>query len=65
MKIQKISDEKFKVESSRKSKFYEVNIEQPFCDCPDFLFREIKRHGKCKHIIAVEEHLCIKNKIKS
>jgi len=58
MKIKKINKEKYKVESSsKKGKFYNVNIEQPFCDCPDFMFREIKKHGKCKHIKAVEEYL--------
>ena len=58
MKIKKISDIKFKVESSsKKGKFYEVNIEQPFCDCPSFLFIEVKKHGICKHIKAVQEYL--------
>lgn len=58
MKIKKISDTRFKVESaSKKGKFYNIDIEQPFCNCPDFMFREIKKHGKCKHIKAVEEYL--------
>ena len=63
----KIDESKYKVESSRKGKFYKVNIEQPFCNCPNFLFREIKIHGKCKHIKAVEEYLSKKtvNKTKS
>lgn len=58
MKIRRISNNRFNVESSsKKGKFYHIDIEQPFCDCPDFMFREIKKHGKCKHIKAVEEYL--------
>ena len=55
MKITKLKDGKFKVESHVKGKFYSVNIEQPFCSCPHFIFRMVKVHGECKHIKAVKE----------
>lgn len=46
----------YKVEStSKKGKFYEVDIKKPFCTCPDFMFRELKRHGVCKHIKEIRE----------
>lgn len=46
----------FKVESSsKKGKFYEVDINKPFCNCPAFMFRELKHHGVCKHIIEARE----------
>ncbi len=50
--------DRFKVESSsKKGNFYHVNVVQPFCDCPNFMFREIKVHGECKHIKAVKEYI--------
>ena len=57
MKILKSKKEGFyKVESAgHKGKFYEVDINKPFCSCPDFMFREIKKHGVCKHINAARE----------
>lgn len=55
MKITKLKDGKFKVESHEKGRFYTVNIEQPFCSCPNFIFRMVKTHGECKHIITVKE----------
>jgi len=46
----------FKVESSsKKGKFYEVDINKPFCTCPAFMFREMKKHGVCKHIAEARE----------
>ncbi|MBU0536340.1 MAG: hypothetical protein KKE20_05205 [Nanoarchaeota archaeon] len=61
MNIKKDGD-KYQVESSRKGKFYEVEIEKPFCSCPQFLYRELKMHGECKHIKAVREFLSKKQK---
>lgn len=47
----------YKVESSsKKGKFYEVDIKKPFCNCPAFMFRELKRHGVCKHVLAAREY---------
>jgi predicted nucleic acid-binding Zn finger protein len=53
----KNNSDKFKVEStSAKGKFYNVNISQPFCDCPRYLFHEIKVKGECKHILAARAY---------
>jgi predicted nucleic acid-binding Zn finger protein len=41
----------FRVRSSKeKSKFYDVDVENKTCSCPDFKFRLTK----CKHILAIE-----------
>lgn len=46
----------FRVESSsRKGKFYDVDIKKPFCTCPSFIFRQMKKHGACKHVVAARE----------
>jgi predicted nucleic acid-binding Zn finger protein len=56
MKIKKERESVYKVESeSKKGKFYTVQLDQPFCDCPQFMFRGIKKHAPCKHIKAVQE----------
>ncbi len=53
----KANSDKFRVESeSENGKFYTVNIAQPFCDCPRFMFHEIKVKGECKHIKAAREY---------
>lgn len=53
----KNNSDKFKVEStSAKGKYYNVNISQPFCDCPRFMFHEIKVKGVCKHIQAARDY---------
>jgi len=54
MKIIKLKD-KFKVESHTKGKFYIVDLNQPSCTCPHFMFRLKSTGGECKHIIAVKE----------
>ncbi|MBD3310730.1 hypothetical protein GF351_05935 [Candidatus Woesearchaeota archaeon] len=54
MKIIRKEDH-YEVESSKKGKFYKVNPHMPMCDCPHFLFREIKKGGECKHIVAVRD----------
>ncbi|MCX8147144.1 MAG: SWIM zinc finger domain-containing protein [Candidatus Woesearchaeota archaeon] len=58
MKIKKSKKKNiYLVEStSKKGRFYEVDIKKPFCTCPDFMFRELKRHGICKHIKAAKEY---------
>lgn len=54
----KKSGNKYLVESSsKKGKFYEVDIKKPFCNCPDFMFRELKIHGECKHLKAVRTYI--------
>lgn len=45
----------YKVKSTSSKKFYEVYPDRPFCTCPHFIFREVKRGGICKHIRAVKE----------
>jgi predicted nucleic acid-binding Zn finger protein len=55
MRIIKLKNNRYKVESSSKGKFYSVDLNAPFCDCPQFMFREKARGGKCKHILAIEE----------
>lgn len=63
--IKKIKSDQYKVESSsKKGKFYTVDIMKPFCNCPQFMFRLVKTGGKCKHIINVEEHFRKKTKTK-
>ena len=48
---------KYLVESSSTKDTYTINLEQPFCDCPDFIFRAVKENSICKHIKAVKEYL--------
>jgi superfamily II DNA or RNA helicase len=51
--VEEIHNQKrlFRVRSSKeKSKFYDVDIENKTCSCPDFKFRLTK----CKHILAIE-----------
>src|SRR5215212_6942367 len=46
----------FRVRSSlkdKKNKYYEVDIENKTCTCPDFNFKK----NKCKHIVATELYL--------
>ncbi|MBU2561526.1 MAG: SWIM zinc finger family protein [Nanoarchaeota archaeon] len=57
MNIKK-TKEGYKIESSsRKGNWYEVDPEKPWCDCPAYKFRELKKHGVCKHIKAVREYI--------
>jgi predicted nucleic acid-binding Zn finger protein len=56
MNIKK-EDDFYLVESSKPGKFYKVNPHMPMCDCPHFLFHQIKVHGECKHIVAVKEFM--------
>lgn len=52
-----IEDDKFKVESSsKKGKFYVIDLEKKTCSCPAFIFRK-----SCKHLIAVQEFAAEKN----
>ncbi|HEX2067953.1 MAG TPA: helicase-related protein, partial [Nitrososphaeraceae archaeon] len=51
--VEEIHNQKklFRVRSSKeKSKFYDVDVENKTCSCPDFKFRLTK----CKHILAIE-----------
>ncbi|HEX2408707.1 MAG TPA: SWIM zinc finger family protein, partial [Nitrososphaeraceae archaeon] len=54
--LPEISNRKqFRVRSSlkEKNKYYDVDIENKTCSCPDFNFRQTK----CKHIVATELYL--------
>ena len=56
MNIKK-TDKGYEVESSsKKGSFYKVDCEKPWCDCPAFKFREMKKGGVCKHITAVRTY---------
>jgi predicted nucleic acid-binding Zn finger protein len=57
MKIKKTKDGYQAESSSKKGKFYNVDPKKPWCDCEAFKFREMKRKGVCKHIIAVREYI--------
>lgn len=58
MNIRKEEDGTYSVEStSKKDKWYNVDVEKPWCDCPAFKFRYMKSKSPCKHLAAVREHL--------
>ena len=42
-----------KVQSSNKQTFYEVSLES--CTCPDYIYRQKAKSGKCKHMKALME----------
>lgn len=64
MKIKPMKDSSYNVESEhKKGIFYKVYPSQPFCDCPQFMYRELKLQGECKHIKAVRDYIN-KKKIK-
>lgn len=65
MKIKKIDENTYEVESSTPGKFYKVDISKPFCGCAHFRFRMMKTGGVCKHIAAVREKLGKKTAKKS
>jgi predicted nucleic acid-binding Zn finger protein len=44
-----------KVQSSNKQTFYEVSLENNTCTCPDYIYRQKAKSGKCKHIKALVE----------
>jgi superfamily II DNA or RNA helicase len=53
--LEKNNKKLFRVRSSlkEKNKYYDVDIENKTCTCPDFNFRQ----NKCKHIVATELYL--------
>ncbi len=56
MKILKEKDGTYKVESSsRKGKFYVVDLDKGTCTCPHFVLRLRRVHGLCKHMQAVKD----------
>ncbi len=56
MNILKQKNGAFKVESSsRKGKFYVVDLREQTCTCPHFILRMKRIHGLCKHIQAVKD----------
>lgn len=54
MQIERSNKTSFKVQSG--PNIYQVTFDNglSLCDCPDFVFRQLARNGKCKHILAVE-----------
>ena len=56
MQIKKYQDH-YKVKSESSNKWYEVFPDRPFCTCPNFLFRSVRKGGICKHLVAVQEHV--------
>lgn len=55
MRIKKLKQSKYSVESSAKGKFYTVDLAAPSCTCAHFAFRLRGTGEKCKHISAVEK----------
>jgi len=54
MKITKSGD-KYKVESTtKKGKFYIVDLKNKRCSCPGYLYHYRQKGLMCKHIVAVE-----------
>lgn len=57
MEIEKLSGSEFRVQSSTGPGNYQVSFKDgiSLCGCPDFIFRQLPKNGKCKHILAVEK----------
>ena len=56
MRVLKQKDGTYKVESSsRKGKFYIVDLNNGTCTCPHYILRLRKVHGFCKHMEAVKD----------
>ena len=55
--IQEEFSDKFLVPSSDGKDVYHVDVEQPFCTCPDFILNKIRVGGVCKHIRLVRRLL--------
>lgn len=56
MKALKQRNGTYKVESSsRKGKFYIVDLGKGTCTCPHFVLRLRRVHGMCKHMGAVKD----------
>jgi hypothetical protein len=48
-------EDTYKVESSKKGKFYVVDLDKETCTCPHFRVRLARIHGMCKHMQAVKD----------
>ena len=48
-------EDTYKVESSKKGKFYVVDLDKGECSCPHFVLRLKRVHGMCKHMEAVKD----------
>jgi len=44
-----------KIQSSNKQAYYEVTLQN--CTCPDYIFRQKDKNGKCKHMKSMEASL--------
>jgi len=56
MKVLKQRNGAYKVESSsRKGKFYIVDLSKGTCTCPHYVLRLKRVHGFCKHMEAVKD----------
>ena len=55
--IERLSGSEFRVQSSAGLRKYQVSFKDgiSLCDCPDFIFRQLPKNGKCEHILAVEK----------
>ena len=49
-----IGQERYHVKSQTSDSIYIVDMVVPKCTCPDYVKRQQKTGGKCKHILAVE-----------
>ncbi len=54
----------FKVESSEKGNFYDVDLEKKTCTCMHFLLRLRNTGQLCKHLLAVQEKFGVMKKEK-
>ena len=58
MNIREEDDGTYSVESSsKKGRWYNVDLKKPWCDCPAYKFRHLKAKSACKHIAAVRKYI--------
>jgi len=57
MNIKKDGEEYAVESSSRKGKWYKVDPDKPWCDCPAYKFKYLKSKQLCKHIKSVREYI--------
>jgi predicted nucleic acid-binding Zn finger protein len=55
MKIEKIGDRLYKIESHSKGKFWTVDLSKNTCNCPHFMYRLKKSGEDCKHLASVKQ----------
>ncbi|MBW2971545.1 hypothetical protein KY359_00785 [Candidatus Woesearchaeota archaeon] len=57
MNIRKTKDGYEVESSSRKGKWYAVDPDKPWCDCPAYKFKYMRAKQVCKHIKAVHDYI--------